>query len=121
MTDHISASINTGRFVRTRKLHDRWWGPVWRGLTVEENAKHYRAMGKAVWLYIYLIVHANRKTGELFRLIPSIAKDMALPERTIRDWLRKLRKGGYVTTQSTGRGLVISVLKWKPLRHNMSD
>lgn len=72
-------------------------------------------MGSAVWLYMYFIVHANRKTGELFRLMPVIAAEMGLPVRTINYWLAKLRKGGYIHTVSNGRGLAIAVLKWKPL------
>lgn len=114
MTQHISAILNTDRLLSPSGLR-RWWGPVWRGLTVEPTAKHYRAMGKAVWLYLYLIVHANRKTGVLFRLMPAVALDMGLPVRTIRDWLTRLRKTGYVHTKSNGRGLTIAVLKWKPV------
>lgn len=92
-----------------------WWGPIWRGLPVEPTARHYKAMGKAVWLYIYFVIHANRKTGVLYRLVPAIAQDMGLSVRTIQYWLTKLRKTGYVKITSTGRGLEISVLKWKPL------
>lgn len=93
----------------------RWWGPVWRGLPVEPTAKHYRGMGKAVWLYLYLIIHANRKTGVLFRLTQVIAVDMGLSVRTIRYWLARLSKAGYVQAEGNGRGLTISILKWKPL------
>jgi hypothetical protein len=83
---HINAIIRStciarrAGIQRAGTLHDRWWGPVWRGLTAEETARHYRAMGAALWLCIYLIAQANRKTGELFRLTPSIAKDMGLSE-----------------------------------------
>ena len=93
----------------------RWWGPVWRGLPVEPTAKHYRAMGKAVWLYLYLIIHANRKTGVLFRLTQVVALDMGLSVRTIRYWIARLSKAGYVQSKRNGRGLTISILKWKPL------
>lgn len=93
----------------------RWWGPVWRGLTVEPTAKHYQAMGKAVWLFIYLIVHANRKTGITFRRLSMIAEEMGLPLRTIQFWLAKLRKAGYVTTTRNGRAITVAILKWKPL------
>lgn len=114
MTPHIREILNKDRYLLPRGLQ-RWWGPVWRGLTVEPTAKHYRSMGKAVWLYLYLIVHANRKTGILFRLVSVIAADMGLPVRTVGHWLAKLRKGEYIQTVSNGRGLIIAVLKWKPI------
>lgn len=113
------ATITSRQVIANRTAHKQWWGPLWRGLAVEETAKHYRAMGMALWLYIYLIVHANRKTGVLFRLLPTIAAEMGVPIRTVQYWLGKLRKGGYVTTASNGRGLTIMVEKWKPLKpHN---
>lgn len=116
MPKHIATYLHRQSYTSPYTVHHRWWGPIWRGLAVEETAKHYKAMGKAVWLYIYLIVHANRKTGTLFRLIPSIARDMGIPVRTIRAWVSILRKHGYIITESNGRGLTITVLKWRPLR-----
>lgn len=104
------------RFTTKLVVSTNWWGPIWRGLAVEETAKHYKAMGKALWLYIYLIVHANRKTGIVFRRLPTIAQDMGIPERTIRAWLSILRKHAYLTTRSNGRGLTIAILKWKALK-----
>jgi tRNA G26 N,N-dimethylase Trm1 len=92
-----------------------WWGPIWRGLLVEETAKHYKAMGRAVWLYMYLVIHADRQTGTLHRLLPTIARDMGLQVRTIRQWLSVLRKHGYITTASTGRALKITIQKWRPI------
>jgi hypothetical protein len=118
MTQHISEILQRERQLSPGVLR-RWWGPVWRGLTVEPTAKHYRAMGKAVWLYLYLIVHANRETGVLFRLVPVIATDMGLSVRTVCYWLSKLRNGGYVKTEYNGRGLTIAVLKWKPIGHKI--
>jgi hypothetical protein len=93
-----------------------WWGHVWRGLLTEQTAKHYKAMGKAVWLYLYLIVHANRKTGILFRQTKTIAWDMGISLRTIQNWLTILRKHNYILTESTGRSLVITITKWKPIK-----
>lgn len=92
-----------------------WWGPVWRGLFVDPEGKHYRAMGRALWLYGYLIVHANRRTGVLYRAVTTVARDMQLSKRTIQSWLSLLRKRGYIGTKSTGRSLVIRIEKWRPI------
>lgn len=93
-----------------------WWGPVWRGLFVDPTGKHYRAMGRALWLYGYLIVHADRRTGTLFRKVTTIASDMKVSARTIQAWLTLLRQHGYITTKSTGRALEIKIEKWKPIQ-----
>lgn len=93
----------------------RWWAPVWRGLPVESTGKHYRAMRASVWLYLYFIVHADRKSGVLFRRIQTISQEMGVSRRTVCLWLSVLRRHGYITTKSTGRSLQIAVTKWKPL------
>jgi hypothetical protein len=91
-----------------------WWGAVWRGLVVDEAATHYRRMDGALWLFLYLIIHADRVSGALRRKYVTIAHDMRVSERSIRGWMATLRRHGYVKTTSTGRGQVIHIEKWKP-------
>lgn len=93
-----------------------WWTPLWRGLPVEPTAKHFRTMGSAVWLYLYLLVFANRTTGNLFRRNSTIAQDMGLSSRTVSRWLKILKDGGYIEVRQTGRSLHISITKWKPIK-----
>lgn len=93
----------------------RWWGPIWRGLFVDAEGKHYRAMGRALWLYGYLIVHADRKNGTLYRTVATIARDMQVSKRTIQLWLATLRRHGYITAKTTGRALEIRIEKWRPI------
>jgi hypothetical protein len=93
-----------------------WWTPLWRGLLVEPSAKHYKAMRSAIWLYLYLLVFANRSTGKLFRKIATIANDTGLSSRTISRWLKNLKSGGYIEIYQTGRSLQISITKWKPIK-----
>jgi hypothetical protein len=92
-----------------------WWGPVWRGLFVDPAGKHYRAMGQALWLYGYLIVHADRRAGTLYRTVATVARDMQVSERTIQAWLALLRRHGYIRTKTTGRALAIWIEKWRPI------
>lgn len=92
-----------------------WWTPVWNGLLLEPDARHYKAMGRSIWLYLYLLTFANRSTGKLFRRLPTVAKDMGIGIRTIRRWLRQLKQNGYVATRQTGRSLAIKITKWKPI------
>lgn len=94
----------------------KWWTPVWNGLPVDPSAKHYKAMGSAVWLYLYLLVFANRTTGNLFRRISTVANDMGLSTRTISRWLSILKTGGYIEARQTRRSLQISITKWKSIK-----
>lgn len=94
---------------------NNWWTPLWNGLLLEANAKHYKAMGRSLWLYLYLLTFANRSTGKLFRRLPTIAKDTGIGIRTIRRWLEQLKQSGYLNTRQTGRSLEIEITKWKPI------
>lgn len=94
---------------------ENWWTPLWNGLLLETAAKHYKAMGRSLWLYLYLLTFANRSTGKLFRRLPTIAKDTGIGIRTIRRWLKQLKQNGYLNTRQTGRSLEIEITKWKPI------
>lgn len=93
----------------------QWWAPVWRGLVYDPNGKHYRTMRSAIWLFLYLVVHADRRSGFLVRKIRTIASDMAVPRDAVLRWLNVLRRGGYIRTENTGRCLTIQITRWKPL------
>lgn len=98
-----------------RERSSQWWGAVWRGLFVDPEGKHYRMIGRALWLYCYLIVHADRRNGTLYRTAATIARDMHVPQRTIQSWLALLRRHGYIKTRTTGRAAAISIEKWRPI------
>src|SRR5438270_277006 len=68
-----------------------------------------------VWLFAYLIIHADRKSGALTRKYQTIAVDMGVPARTIRRWMVILRQHRYVDVESTGRSLVIHIRKWRSI------
>jgi hypothetical protein len=90
-----------------------WWAPVWRGLVVDSDSKHVKAIGQAVWLYIYLIIHANRQTGVVLRCYQTIVKDMGIPERSISRWFSILKEHGYIQASFNGKSFVIHIQKWK--------
>jgi len=95
-----------------------WWGPVWRGLVVDPAGKHYRQMGTAFWLFVYLVIHADRRDGHLHRKYETIAGDMGISVRSVRRWLERLAKYKYVSLRQTGRSQVIHICKWKTLLSN---
>ncbi len=114
MPEHIQTIFNSKRFKQAAPPF-QWWGYVWRGLVVSGSARHYKTMGRSVWLFLYLIIHANRKTGTLYRRINTISRDIGMSNRTVQIWLKTLRDNGYVVTERTGRSLIIHITKWRPI------
>lgn len=90
-----------------------WWTHVWSGLVRDPTGKHYKKLKSSVWLYLYLLLGANWRTGKLFRRVGTISKDMAIPDRTITRWLKILRDGGYIESTTKSRVLQISITKWR--------
>lgn len=82
---------------------------------MDQEAKHYRSMKNAVWLFLYLVLNANRRTGFLIRKVKTICSDMGINRDAVLRWLNILRRQGYITTQNTGRCLHIQIKKWKAL------
>lgn len=90
-----------------------WWTPLWRGLVADPDSKHRKTMGPAIWLFLYLLVYANRKTGIVRRTQEAIRLDTGYSIRAIQSYLGRLKKQGYISTSKTGRYLAITILKWK--------
>lgn len=91
----------------------QWWTPVWTGLVMDKHSVHLKKMGNAVWLYLYLLLHANRTTGFLKRKSRTISGDMGIKERTVRKWRSVLRRHGYIITRQASTYLNIEITKWR--------
>jgi hypothetical protein len=91
-----------------------WWAPVWKGLVFDVKGKHVRQMKSAVWLFLYFLLSADRRTGALKRKLKTIGSDMGISRSTICRWLDILRKNGYVVTRNSGHCLFIQIQRWKP-------
>ncbi len=95
------------------EVYRDWWAPVWQGLVLDREGRHYRQMGSAIWLFAYFILCADRQTGSLRRKMVTISRQMGVKTRTVRAWLRILRQVGYIETVNSGRSLLIKIRKWK--------
>jgi hypothetical protein len=93
-----------------------WWIHLWSGFVRDPTAKHYKKMGNAVWLYLYLLISANRSDGTVLRRLETIALQTGYNERTVARWLQELREEGYITSTSNGRSLRIVITKWRPIK-----
>jgi hypothetical protein len=92
-----------------------WWAHLRRGLIIEPTAKHHRQMRQAVWLYLYLLLNADGRTGMLFRRLATISQDTGIARRTIRRWFSALRRYEYISAQFNGSFWQITINKWRPI------
>lgn len=93
-----------------------WWIHLWAGLVRDPTAKHHRTMGNAIWLYLYLLISANRNDGVVLRRLETISEQTGFSQRTVARWLQELREKGYITSTSNGRSLRILITKWRPIK-----
>ena len=91
------------------------WAPIWIGLVADKKAKHYQRMKNAIWLFLYLVINADRRGRVLDRKIGTIGSEMGIKRDTIIRWLNILRKHGYIRTRNTGRALIIQIISWENL------
>src|SRR5438046_1803144 len=96
-------------------LNKNWWAPVWCGLVVDTQATHYRRLDGAVWLLLYLILHADRASGVVRCKLDTVRQRTGIPRRTLQRWMRLLRDLHYISTVETGRSVRIAILRWRPL------
>ena len=93
-----------------------WWRPLWRGLVCDPTGKHRQKMGCAVWLYLYLLLHVDGHTGVLSRDLSRIAKDMAIPERSVRNWLKRLKTYDYISMGENNKRSCLQVVHYRSFR-----
>ena len=85
-----------------------WWGKIWNDFILDN---HNRAkVGQAVWLYLYLTLHANRQSGRIRRKYITIATDMFVSPKTVQRWMGMLKKSGHVKTTRLVTALDIEIL-----------
>lgn len=81
--------------------------------------KHYENMGKAVWLYLWLLdkmtsVNENgvgKVLGGRPIVYEEIKEGLGIPQRNYQRYVATLRQYGYINTIRTSRGFVITVTK----------
>ena len=87
--------------------------PIWTSLVYDQMAEHYKKMKNSIWLFLYLLIHADKAKGIVLKKIDAICLDTGIKRHTITRWLNTLKKQGYVTTRNTGRYLYIQIKLWK--------
>jgi DNA-binding transcriptional ArsR family regulator len=70
-------------------------------------------MDGAVWLFLYLLLHAERRSGLVRVRIATVAERMGAPQRTVQRWLRRLLAHGYVDLREEGKVLGVVISRWR--------
>jgi len=91
------------------------------GLVLDRRAKHYKKMKNSIWLFLYLLLQADRTSRTVSKKVGSICSDMGQQKGTVIRWLNVLRMQGYVATRNTGRDLLIRIRGYKQLTSDMSN
>lgn len=87
--------------------------PIFDGLV---EAKHVRCLGMSLWLYLYLVRHADWTTGVVNYNHVQAAKVLGWSRDNVRSHLRKLVEAGYVVRLGQLQyGLQLQITKWRDL------
>ncbi len=99
----------------------RFYFPVFDGLIAK---KHVRAMGPAIWLYLYLLSRAwvAREGGLLDYSHLDAAVQLGRTDRTIKSWFSTLQKYGMITRRARYRDhLSVQIQKWHTVEEWLDD
>jgi hypothetical protein len=99
-------------------MRDKNYSTGLRGVLFE--ARHYERMGPALWLYGWLVLrqtHQSDSVGWVLGGAPvsyrEIEEETGFLRKTIERWMKTLRAYGYIKTEATQRGVIISIMKAK--------
>lgn len=84
-----------------------------RGLVADPDAKHYFRMKNAIWLYLYLALSVNPRTGKLLSKLDFISSQMGIAKETLQTWLGHLKRWGYVSVEKQGESLLFKLSRWR--------
>lgn len=91
---------------------------ILRSRLIGNDGRNYQRMRQTIWLYLYLVLQLNPKTGRLVTEVSTISQDMGIREETIRSWLGHLKKQGYVSAKRQGDYWLIRVTGLRPIPEN---
>lgn len=85
------------------------------------DPKHCKGIGESIWLFLWLLDKmtsiSEEGVGKVLGGKPikheEVNKDLAVPIRTYRRWVKKLKDGEYINVIRTPAGLIMSVNKAK--------
>lgn len=80
--------------------HQAWWKHIW---------KDYRKLGVAFWLFVYMLTRIDPKQGRWTGRYKAIVREIGVSESTVRRWMRRLERCGYIEREQTNKGFTIKI------------
>ena len=78
----------------------QWWPHIWGD---------YRRLGNAFWLFVYILTRMDAGKGEWKGNYSHIIREIGVSESTVRRWMRRLERCGYIERKLTNGAFVIRV------------
>ena len=86
------------------------WIKIKRGLL---ELKHRDKLGIRIWLYVYILDHADWDTGQILEWRDGdAADDLQMPKRTLQQQRQQLMEDGYITCKQKGNKQIITIHNW---------
>jgi hypothetical protein len=98
---------------------NRQYAPVAKNLILNPLGKHMSRMGKAIWVYLYLLIVINDKSGRAIVKSAEIAKETGISENNILTGFGILKKWNYIDVKKQNSTFVITVCKWKKIFNSL--
>ncbi len=90
----------------------KFWIYLKREITTEPI--HRARMGECIWLFLYILDHADWETGTVFDWKDAqVAEEMGMPVDTLRRQRMKLQKRGYISCSQSLHSQHILILDWQ--------
>lgn len=104
-----------------QKPYKKYFVAVWRGLMRDATAKHYKQMGQAIWLFLNLLMAADKQGYIKAISYKRLNINSGIPVVNLKRYMATLRRHKYVSTRSTGRYLTIQISNWKTIREKKEE
>ena len=96
------------------------WTGVWDGLFTDPRGKHHKRMGKAIWVFLYILSKSGNG-GKTELKYGKISEAIGIPLSTVKRYVSILKSNEYIVTRSDGRKLIIEVKKWRSLSNGSKE
>jgi hypothetical protein len=73
---------------------------------------HLNVYGRPLWLFFWLLIYVNRKTGAIILNFPTLSRELGMSEELTRTAIRALVAWGYISIQTIGPYIWIKIIRW---------
>ena len=94
--------------------NEKKWIKIHSGLT--NDPKHREAMGVRVWLFMWLVDHADWETGIVVGYTDAAAgadNELDMPSRTVEGHRQRLEADGYIKCHAGFQCQHIRIMRWR--------